>query len=173
MVSLFAFRSSIPGVFVIGQMAAGAVDEKYKVTSASCILNIYYDLGDGMADIVGRKFGTSKWPFSSSKSYAGSLGFVFGAFAVTSALLSVYAATGCLFFDFTSQWPLVLLISFFCAAVELIPIGILVRTTMTYVIVFIHLFLIHLHLLKRKSPGDDNITVSIAAFVAAFLLFPK
>lgn len=119
LVSLFAFRSSIPGVFVIGQMAAG----------------------DGMADIVGRKFGARKWPFSTSKSIAGSLGFVAGAFTATLALLYIYSATGCISFDISMQWPLVLLISFICAAVELVPIG------------------------------DDNITVSIAALVASYLLF--
>lgn len=27
--------------------------------------------GDGMADIIGRKFGSAKWPFSKDKSYAG------------------------------------------------------------------------------------------------------
>jgi dolichol kinase len=99
--------------------------------------------GDGMADIVGRRFGTIKWPFSATKSIAGSLGFILGAFLATSALLSIYAATGCIDFDFSMQWSSVLLVSFICAAVELVPIG------------------------------DDNITVSLAAFIASYLIFLK
>ena len=100
LVSLFAFRT-IPGVFVIGQMAAG----------------------DGMADIVGRRFGSVKWPFSKSKSIAGSLGFVAGAFVVTCGLLVLYTATGCLSIDIGEVFPQVLLVSVICALVELLPIG--------------------------------------------------
>ena len=122
LVSLFAFRSSIPGIFVISQMAAG----------------------DGMADIIGRRYGTIKWPFSESKSIAGTLGFVISAFLVSCGLLSLYTATGCLSVNVSEQWPKILLISVLCAMVEvLIPSSIL----------------------------DDNISVSLAAFLISGLVF--
>ena len=122
LVSLFAFRSSIPGVFVISQMAAG----------------------DGMADIIGRRFGKVKWPFSKSKSIAGTIGFVVSAFLVSCGLLSLYTATGYVSVNLNEQWPQVLLISVLCAMVEvLIPPSII----------------------------DDNISVSVAAFLISGFVF--
>ena len=55
--------------------------------------------GDGLADIVGRRWGTVKWPFSASKSYAGTAAFVVGAFVVSTAVLGLMSATGCLALD--------------------------------------------------------------------------
>ena len=48
-------------------------------------------IGDGVADIFGRRWGQTKWFFSRDKSYAGSLAFVLFAFA-GSALLTAYLA---------------------------------------------------------------------------------
>ena len=79
--------------------------------------------GDGLADIIGRRFGSVKWPFSETKSIAGSLGFVIGAFTTTVALLSIYTAAGCIVFDVTGNLVPILLISVLCAAVELVPYG--------------------------------------------------
>ena len=100
--------------------------------------------GDGTADIVGRKWGTKKWPWSQSKSYVGSAAFVVAGFVVSMALLLWFAHFGAL--DLGAR-PLkelalrVLLISVGCAAVELVPIA------------------------------DDNLTVPVVgAFLAKVLL---
>ena len=122
LVSLLAFRSSIPGVFVIAQMAAG----------------------DGMADIIGRRYGKVKWPFSESKSIAGTLGFMVSAFIVSCGLLSLYTATGCMSVNVSESWPQILLVSVICGMVEvLIPSSVL----------------------------DDNISVSVAAYLTSGLIF--
>lgn len=94
------FRESPIGVVAISQMAAG----------------------DGMADIVGRRWGTQKWPFAPNKSVVGSAAFVASAFLVTSGLFALYHATGFSSIDITHSWPTVLLISIACAIVELLPV---------------------------------------------------
>ena len=96
------FRESPAGIVAIIQMAAG----------------------DGMADIVGRRFGkNNKWFLNESKSYVGSAAFVVSAFTVTCAIMALYHATGFLGVDVVTQWPTVLLISVLCALVEVLPLG--------------------------------------------------
>ncbi|EKX31806.1 hypothetical protein GUITHDRAFT_149059 [Guillardia theta CCMP2712] len=104
--------------------------------------------GDGLADIVGRRWGVVKWPWSDSKSIAGSLGFVVGASVVMMAELLWFNAFGLLSFKGTEVYDKVILISLLCAAVELIP-------------------------LDKVLPGrlgDDNVTVPAVAAVLALLL---
>jgi len=50
--------------------------------------------GDGLADVVGRRFGTAKLPFSPDKSYAGSLGMFLGSFLFGIGLLALFNAFG-------------------------------------------------------------------------------
>lgn len=115
------FRETPIGVLAITQMAAG----------------------DGLADIIGRRWGSLKWPFSEKKSYAGSLAFVGGAFLTSFLLLFLYHATGVSTFDILtgSNLQILLLISILCAAVELVPLA------------------------------DDNVTVPVAASLLAFLFY--
>ncbi|KAH7537022.1 hypothetical protein FEM48_Zijuj03G0048200 [Ziziphus jujuba var. spinosa] len=100
--------------------------------------------GDGIADIMGRKFGSKKIPYNPSKSWAGSISmFVFG-FLVSIGMLYYYSALGFMVLD----WPLtvqrVALVSMVATFVESLPI--------TKVI-------------------DDNISVPLASMVTAFLSF--
>ena len=118
-ISLLAFfRDSPIGVVAIAQMA----------------------VGDGLADIFGRKFGQIKWFFDKNKSYAGTLAFITGAFLASCALLQWLVFTGCLSFDVVGHLGQLLLISILCALVELVP-GL-----------------------------DDNITVPVAATVLSYFL---
>lgn len=116
--TLLGFRESPVGVVAVCQMAAG----------------------DGLADIVGRRWGAVKWPFSASKSYAGSLAFVVGAFVVSTGVLSLLSATGCLSMNVGGYLPQLLFISVACALVELVPVW------------------------------DDNITVPVAGAILTALL---
>mmetsp|Transcript_32283 Transcript_32283/g.30778 ORF Transcript_32283/g.30778 Transcript_32283/m.30778 type:complete len:301 (-) Transcript_32283:582-1484(-) len=101
LLTIVFFRGSPIGVVAICQMAAG----------------------DGIADIIGRRWGSVKWPFSDKKSYVGSAAFVIGAFSVCTALLSLLSATGSLGgLDVASKLPQLFLISVVCALVELIPV---------------------------------------------------
>lgn len=118
-ISLLAFfRDSPIGVVAIAQMA----------------------VGDGLADIFGRKWGKQKWFFDRNKSYVGTAAFIIGAFVASCALLQWLVFTGCLSFDVVGHVTQLLLISVVCALVELVP-GL-----------------------------DDNITVPLAAAVLSYLL---
>jgi phytol kinase len=50
--------------------------------------------GDGLADIVGRRFGTAKLPWNRSKSWIGSAGMFFGGWLTSLAILALYVAAG-------------------------------------------------------------------------------
>ena len=62
-------------------------------------------VGDGLADIVGRKWGSVKWPFSKSKSLVGSGAFLLGSFTISVVLL--------LLLQVMSHYSEVLILQFF------------------------------------------------------------
>ena len=95
------FKSSPIGIVAITQMA----------------------IGDGVADIFGRKFGTIKWPFSKSKSYIGTLAFITFAFTGTVGMLSLFTFTGSININVMDKLSQILFISILCALIELIPVG--------------------------------------------------
>lgn len=142
--TLVAWRDSLISVVAISEMA----------------------LGDGLADIVGRRFGkTGKWPafFAKgggvqSKSYAGSAAFAAGGFLGSLGLAAWFAKFGCLnLAGFTSSSP---------AAAWLSPAphtGSLVAKVAVLSLVTACVELLPL--------GDDNLTVpaAAAALTAAFL----
>lgn len=101
----FFWRSSPIGVVAMSTMAAG----------------------DGMADLVGRRWGkTNPWPFvADNKSMVGTAAFALSAFVCSFGLLSWLATTGCLELSMgTADLAVrVLFISVVCAFVELIPVG--------------------------------------------------
>jgi len=104
---IFAFwRNTFPGVVAMTTMAAG----------------------DGMADIVGRRYGKNgyKWPFSDGqKSLVGTVAFAVSAFALTLGMVSWLIATGALSSSLTFDIMLerILAISCICALVEVLPVG--------------------------------------------------
>ena len=85
-------------------------------------------VGDGLADIVGRRFGKQKWPWSERKSIAGSAAFVVGAFTASVGLVSWFSMLGTPLGTLGAM-PLpalaarLLFISAACGAVELIELG--------------------------------------------------
>jgi phytol kinase len=50
--------------------------------------------GDGLADILGRRYGTKKLPWSKTKSYIGSLGMFIGGWVFAFGIVAVYVASG-------------------------------------------------------------------------------
>lgn len=98
----------------------------WRVEPAAVVAVTQMAVGDGLADIIGRRFGQRhKWPFAPDKSYAGSLAFVLGGFAATVCLLRWFEVAHC--FAFVRPWPeiaaIVLFISLACALVELVPVA--------------------------------------------------
>lgn len=102
--TLLFWRSSVIGVIAISTMAAG----------------------DGMADLVGRRWGRqNKWWFSEDKSVAGTVAFAISSALTSYGLVQLFMATG--FYD-SPLAPLSLLlrisgISVACSMIELLPIG--------------------------------------------------
>ena len=101
---LLSFRDNLSGVIALSTMAAG----------------------DGMADIIGRRFGkNNKWFFSESKSIAGSAGFVIASF-LCSTLLSMWLLhtnSVAITMAVPALIGKILFISVVSAMVELFPVG--------------------------------------------------
>uniref|UniRef100_A0A7S2DMS8 Dolichol kinase n=1 Tax=Octactis speculum TaxID=3111310 RepID=A0A7S2DMS8_9STRA len=105
--TLFGWRTSLISVVAIAQMAAG----------------------DGLADIIGRRFGASSWTFSPTKSMEGSAAFVVGGFVCSMALIGWLSSFKVLSLGYGSGWlsfaalaPRILGISLACAAIELVTL---------------------------------------------------
>ena len=81
--------------------------------------------GDGLADIVGRRWGRARLPFNPSKSWAGSLGMFAGGFVFALVFLLLFNALG----DFNPPLALVptalatALIALVATVVEALPLG--------------------------------------------------
>lgn len=120
-------------------------------TEVAMIMMAQLCIGDGVADIVGRRFGASNkwgWEWTGEKSVAGSLAFWAGAFGASCVVLSLGGAMG------GEGWVVlnwegvakVGVVSLVCAAVELAC---------------------------PKVLGDDNVSVTIAALATSLLLFGR
>jgi len=122
----FSFRA-LPGVVAVCQMA----------------------VGDGFADIVGRRLGRTKWGIVDNKTVEGSLAFVLSAWAASLGMLA-----GCHYLGYTTLTasaaaaPMAI-ISVACAAIEL--------------------FSTPLRRLVGEF-GDDNLTVPLAGALLSLLL---
>ncbi|KAL7502029.1 hypothetical protein ACHAWX_000438 [Stephanocyclus meneghinianus] len=83
-------------------------------------------VGDGLADLLGRRFGaTNKWPFQQKKSVAGSVAFIVGSVLGSFGLLRWLVWTGTmdpLPFDSFDLLGRLLVIAVVCAGVELVPV---------------------------------------------------
>tara|TARA_Y100000992_G_C21205529_1_gene462714 strand:- start:74 stop:763 length:690 start_codon:yes stop_codon:yes gene_type:complete len=70
-------------------------------------------IGDGFADIIGRKYGKTKWFYNKNKSLEGTLGFLISAFIGTNLLISSY--------NYSYDLEHIFLISLICSLIETIP----------------------------------------------------
>jgi phytol kinase len=101
--------------------------------------------GDGIADIVGRSFGSMKLPWNKDKSYAGSVAmFVFG-FLVSFACLWYFSVLGFYVLDVPGVVVRLGVVSLAATLVESLPVS---------------------------TKLDDNVTVPLTTVVVGMLLFP-
>ncbi|XP_011024295.1 PREDICTED: probable phytol kinase 1, chloroplastic [Populus euphratica] len=100
--------------------------------------------GDGVADIIGRRFGSLKLPYNQHKSWAGSLSMLTCGFLISIGMLSYYSALGYFQLDWTWTIQRVALVALVATVVESLPI--------TEVV-------------------DDNITVPLVSMVVSMLSF--
>ncbi|GAB4503914.1 MAG: phosphatidate cytidylyltransferase [Anaerolineales bacterium] len=77
--------------------------------------------GDGIADLVGRRFPSSKLPYSPQKTVAGSLGVFFGGWLLSAFILAVYAGAGIFSRPFIAYVLPLTIISLVSALVESLP----------------------------------------------------
>ncbi|XP_074269584.1 putative phytol kinase 1, chloroplastic isoform X1 [Silene latifolia] len=100
--------------------------------------------GDGVADIMGRKFGTEKIPYNKKKSWAGSISmFAFG-FLTSLGMLYYFSSLGYFQLNWVSTVKSVAVISFLASVIESLPIGELI---------------------------DDNLSVPLATMIIAYMCF--
>ncbi|CAI9091237.1 OLC1v1026205C1 [Oldenlandia corymbosa var. corymbosa] len=100
--------------------------------------------GDGIADIIGRRFGSVKLPYNHRKSWAGSISmFVFG-FLVSIGMLYYFSSLGYFELNWNNTIQRVAFVSLVATLVESLPI---------------------------TGKVDDNISVPLASMVAAYLSF--
>ena len=77
------------------------------------IAMIQLSIGDGFSDIIGRKYGKTKWFYNNKKSLEGSLGFFLTSFLV-SYLFNIH-------YNFVYSINDILIFSFFCSLIETLP----------------------------------------------------
>ncbi|KFK24895.1 hypothetical protein AALP_AA8G038700 [Arabis alpina] len=100
--------------------------------------------GDGIADIMGRKFGSVKIPYNPRKSWAGSISmFIFG-FFISIGLLYYYSSLGYLHMNWETTFQRVAMVSMVATVVESLPI---------------------------TDQLDDNVSVPLATILAAYVSF--
>jgi phytol kinase len=97
--------------------------------------------GDGLADILGRRYGTKKLPWNSSKSLAGSAGMFIGGWVLSAVILALYISTGFFSGPFTIYLVPLTLIALAGTLVESLPFHDIDNITVTVTAVLLgHLF---------------------------------
>jgi phytol kinase len=98
--------------------------------------------GDGMADILGRRFGQRKLPWSSGKSWMGSLGMFLGGWSLAIGILWVYLLSRVFAGPISAYLPALTLIALAGTVVESLPIKDMDNITVTLTaLIFGHFFL--------------------------------
>lgn len=97
--------------------------------------------GDGLADILGRRFGDRKLPWNPDKSWIGSLGMLLGGWLFTVVILGIYIAFGIFENSLVSYLQTITLIAFAGTLVESLPFHDIDNITVTLTAVIIGNFL--------------------------------
>jgi phytol kinase len=98
--------------------------------------------GDGLADILGRRFGSSKLPWNPGKSWLGTLGMFLGGWVFAILVMAVYLAAGVFPGTLTAYLPAITIIALVGAVVESLPIHDLDNITVTLAAVLVGLLLL-------------------------------
>jgi phytol kinase len=100
--------------------------------------------GDGLADVIGRRFGTKKIPFNPKKSWAGSAAMFLGGFAFALVFVLLFNALGyyTLPYDTLNISLRVLFIAFVAAIVETFPLESIDNLTTTATAILLAMWLL-------------------------------
>lgn len=97
--------------------------------------------GDGLADILGRRFGHRKLPWNTSKSWAGSLGMLIGGWLFAVIVVGIYVLNGKFGGSFGVYLSAITIIAVTGAIVESLPIHDIDNITVTVTAVTLGYFL--------------------------------
>jgi phytol kinase len=87
-------REILRGPLYYGIMFVALTIIFWKVTPVGMIALMIMCGGDGIADLVGRRFNTNKLPYSPDKTVAGSISVFIGGWLLSAFVLGIYALTG-------------------------------------------------------------------------------
>ncbi len=93
--------------------------------------------GDGLADVIGRRFGRMKLPWAKDKSWLGSLAMFLGGWLFALGILGVYIQAGIFPGPLSNYLPAITLIALAGTATESLPINDLDNITITLTAVFL------------------------------------
>jgi len=98
--------------------------------------------GDGLADIVGKKYNAWKLPWSDMKTWAGSISMFLGGVVLSLVILWVFHVAGVFSIEWRIILPRVVLLGFLATLVESLPLRDLDNLTVPAVTVLAGIFLI-------------------------------
>jgi phytol kinase len=93
--------------------------------------------GDGLADILGRRFGQAKLPWNPEKSWIGSLGMFLGGWVFSIVMIDIFIALGYFAPPPGTYLPAITLIALAATAVESLPLRDVDNITITLVAVLL------------------------------------
>ncbi len=97
--------------------------------------------GDGLADILGRRFGKSHIPWNHRKSWIGSFGMFSGGLILSIFILAIYISMGIFNTTLINLIPTILFITFLATIVETLPLQDVDNITVTATAVLLGYFL--------------------------------
>ncbi len=98
--------------------------------------------GDGLADVIGRRFGKAKLPFNADKSWAGSAAMFLGGFGFAFGFVALFTLFGNFRLDLLSAAGAIALISLIATVVEALPFRDIDNITLTVVALILGLWLL-------------------------------
>jgi phytol kinase len=97
--------------------------------------------GDGLADILGRRFGRSRIPWNLNKTWVGSFGMFLGGFLLSIFIILIYVSVGIFTTSIINFIPVLLIISIAVTLVETLPLRDVDNITVTLTAVLLGYFL--------------------------------
>jgi phytol kinase len=98
--------------------------------------------GDGLAEVIGRRWGHLKLPWNTNKSWAGSLGMLLGGWIFVVGIFLIYITAGVFAGPVWGSLPSLTLIALGCTCVEMMPLKDVDNLTVTAAAVILgHLLL--------------------------------
>jgi len=97
--------------------------------------------GDGLADILGRRYGRARLPWNMNKSWVGSLGMLLGGWAFSVGIVWIYIQFSAFRIPLGEILPAITLIAFIATLVESLPLEDVDNLTVTFSAVIMGYFL--------------------------------